>query len=61
MNFGLGKSQLSSTSKYLVVIVTFFEIVKILKSLMERVIRGSFLDTPHQVEHTGCTISEPKQ
>ena len=44
-----------NTSKYLVVSATYFEIMRILKSLMQRVIRGSFLDTPHQAEHTGCT------
>ena len=57
MNFGDGKSQFSSTSEYLVVTATFFEIVRILK----RVIRESFLDTPHQAENTGYTILEPKQ
>ena len=60
MNSREGNSQLSSTSEYLVMIVTFSEIVKILKILMQRVIKGSFLDTPHQAEHTGCTISELK-
>ena len=58
MNSREGNSQLSSTSEYLVMIVTFSEIVKILKILMQRVIKGSFLDTPHQAEHTRCTISE---
>ena len=61
MNFREGKSQLLSTLEYLVVIATFFKIVRILKNLIQRVIRESFLDTPHQLEHIGCTISKTKK